>query len=349
MSKTSSKNKMQLGGENTLFFVVLISFLLLVFFYWNKTWDDSAITLAFSRNLVKYGDIIPSQFSDRVEGYSTFLWMIINTLFFLLGFGEDTVLSIAKILSTTLAVINITLFWWLVQEKIEQSFYKFFILILYAINLQTVASAVFGMETALYALLVLVSYLLFQNRKQSKLAYTAFTLTASLLILIRHEGPLFLIPFVVEIFRDNPKKFFQEPFLYFWGVVFSTYHFWHFAYFGEFLTNPMIAKGQLPYRPDFVSLTSVLFYYLYPFFRFVAVYPLLIILLGICLFRSRSSKEISPTKKDTDFSLIYGIALIGLFIMLLTGRSWNADADRLSYPALAFLFLSGFNTPPLAA
>lgn len=335
--------RVQSEGKNALVLLVLISFFLIVLFYWGNTWDDSAITLAFSRNLVRYGDIVPSQFSDRVEGYSTFLWMLINAAFFYFGLGEEMVLAIAKVISTSLTFANLLLFWKMVQEKITSSFYQIVIFILYTINLQTVTSAVFGMETALYAFLVLVSYLLFRIRNRSTIAYISFSLAASLLILIRHEGFLFLIPFVIETIRTNPKNFLREPYLCFWGGTFFTYHIWHFSYFGEYLTNPMIGKGQFPYRPEFAAFMDVVSYYLYPFFRFVAIYPFLILILGIFFIRSRSKKKNYSTKKDADFYLIYGIALTGLFIMLITGRSWNADADRLSYPALAFLFLALFH------
>lgn len=332
--------KARLGSENALFLLVLLFFLFLVLFYWEKTWDDSAITLAFSRNLVKYGDIIPSQFSDRVEGYSTFLWMMINALYFLAGMGEDMVITVAKVTSTILAIANILLFWRLAREKIKQPFYKYVLLVLYTINLQTVTSAVFGMETALYALLVMGSYLLFRVRSQSKIKYIGFIAVSSMLILIRHEGVLFLVPFLVEAIRTNPKQFWREPFIYSWGGVLLAYHTWHITFFGDLLTNPMIAKGQPPYRPELDSLIDLSSYYLYPFFRFTAIYPFLILLIGIYLIRLRNHKEVRHFATDADFSLINGIALMGLFIMLITGRAWISDADRLSYPALAFLFLT---------
>ena len=325
-------------GEKIFFLIVLFVFLALVVLYWGNTWDDSAITLAFSRNLAKYGDITPSQFSDRVEGYSTALWMFINTGFFLLGLSEQSVLVLAKCISTFLTLINILLFWRLLQENTTNGFYRFVFFILYVINLQTVTAAVFGMETALYALLVMTSYLLFRKKNDSRLAYFTFTAVASLLIIIRHEGPLFLIPFVLETIRVEPRRFWREPYLHVWAIVFLAYHAWHFAFFGEFLTNPMIAKRQPPYRPEFSSALDLFSYYLFPFSRFLAVYPFLVLLLAVYFIRLRNLRP-APVASKQEWYLIYGIAFAGVFIMLVTGRSWNADADRLSYPALSFTFL----------
>lgn len=321
-----------------LFPVALLIFLALVAFYWKNTWDDSAITLAFSRNLVKYGDIIPSQYSDRVEGYSSALWMFINAGFFMLGLGEKSVLLIAKAISTILGLINILLFWQLLNEKITNGFYKSAVIVLYVINLQTITAAVFGMENALYALLVMGSYLLYKRRNNSRLTYAAFTVTTSLLVLIRHEGSLFLIPFVVDALYIESKRFWREPFLYVWAVIFLAYHSWHFSFFGELLTNPMIAKRQPPYLAELHSAMDFFLYYLFPFFRFIAIYPFLVIVTGISFIRSRSLMS-APVAPDKDRYLVLGIAFVGGFIMLITGVSWNNDAERLSYPALAFIFI----------
>jgi hypothetical protein len=184
---------------------------------------------------------------------------------------------------------------------------------------------------------VLVSYIMYKKRDQSRLVYIGFTFTSSLLILIRHEGALFLIPFVIETLREKPKSFYKELFLYFLVGVFLVYHVWHFAYFGELLTNPMIAKRQPPYVPDLSSSVWWVIYYLFPFFRAIAVYPILFALLGFNLIFFLRGQGRQKKPKD---SLMLGIALTGMFIMLITGMSWNADADRLSYPALAFLLLA---------
>lgn len=324
------------GAAKILIPVIFAVFGLLLVQFWHRTWDDSAITLGFSRNLVKYGDILPSQYSDRVEGYSTFLWMIINAFFFWLGFTEDQVLQTAKSLSTLLAIVNIGILHRLAVEKIKQPIYQILILALYAVNATTVGSAVFGMETALYAALVLVSYVMYGRRERSPADYAAFSFVASLLILVRHEGALFLAPFVLVALRNGPKSFLKEPFIQYWTLVFIVYHLWHFLYFGEILTNPMMAKSQWPYRPDLTSPADVLNYYLEPFAELISHYilGLVLVVTGLLGFGHR----LVDIGRDADWDLIAWIGLIGLFIMLLTGFRWGA-AQRLSYPALPFLLL----------
>ena len=88
---------------------ILALHVIFVGLHWQYTWDDSAITLAFSRTLVATGEIRPTPLSDRVEGYSTFLWMCLMTLPSLLGLDASQLLFSAKLLTVLLNSIN-TLF-----------------------------------------------------------------------------------------------------------------------------------------------------------------------------------------------------------------------------------------------
>jgi hypothetical protein len=330
--------KVQSGMDLRAFAVLLILglYAVILVHYWPKTWDDSAITLAFSRNLVRYGDIIPSQFSDRVEGYSSFLWMLVNAIFFSFGLRQDHVLGIAKGLSASLTLINIVLFWNLARHYIRSSVYQLMALSLYVINVRTISSAVFGMETPLYATLVMLSCQLYLNRDKSTAVGVLFALAGSLLILIRHEGILFLLPFVLDTFIRDRKGFLRTPFIYMWICIFLAYQGWHFLYFQEFLTNPMLAKGQWPYRPEFSSLSAVFGYYLFPFVEFALSYISLLTLFSIYLIRTKGEFVFNPAYSA--WRVFGWISLSGVLVIILVGGSWDAAA-RLSYPALPFLLL----------
>jgi hypothetical protein len=322
--------------KTILFLIALLLFLVLVVRAWPTTWDDSGITLAFSRNLARYGDIVPTAQTNRVEGYSSFLWMLINSFFFKIGLDVNTVLFIAKSLATIFAVANITLFWKLIRENIMTPAYQVGALFLYAVNSYTVMSAVDGMETSLYALLVLLSYYLYKKRNSSSADLVRFCLASSLLILIRHEGAIFLIPFGLAILYEQRAKIFSEPCLYVWGAVFLAYHGWHYAYFGELLTNPMLAKRFWPYRPTFDNFASIATFYLTPLFDFLFRYISIFILLVSSYLYKIIVRRLGPKKELNN--LIILIAISSLFIMCITGANWGAAA-RLSYPGLPFLFV----------
>ncbi len=326
--------------NNVVLVITLTLFLLLVIRAWPTTWDDSGITLAFSRNLARYGDIVPTALSARAEGYSSFFWMILNALFFRIGFNENTVLFIAKILATLFAVLNIYLFWKLIRANINTPLYRIMALGLLSINSYTIASAVDGMETSLYAFLVLISYLLFKKRASGKTAYILFSILASLLILIRHEGTLFLIPFVLVTWMEKGKSITRQPFLYFWAIVFFTYHAWHYTFFGELLTNPMLAKRFWPYRPEIDSVATFAIFYLSPLFDLIFRYLGLFLLLPTYLILNKKYARLDPEKEN--WNCVLFIVLISIFIMLITGANWGAAA-RISYPGLPFLLLFLFS------
>lgn len=315
---------------------ILSVYLLLVARAWPFTWDDSGITLAFSRNLARYGEISPTPLTSRVEGYSAFLWMIINAGLFRAGLDQVSVLTYAKSMATILSITNILLLWKLIKSIIQTTVFQVACLVLFAINSYTIAAAADGMETSLYAFLVIISFLLFKKRYAGRLNYALFGIVSSLLILIRHEGFLFLIPFFLLILRERGKNILKEPVVYTWAVIFFGYQTWHYSYFGEFLTNPMLAKRFWPYKIEFETPLYFFIYYLSPLVDFAYRYVGVLFLL-ITYFISEKKFHKANLAKENDelIILIIGVTII---IMTITGANWRA-AGRLSYPGLAFILL----------
>lgn len=315
---------------------ILVIYLLLVARAWPFTWDDSGITLAFSRNLARFGKIVPSAFSDRVEGYSAFLWMIFNAAIFKVGFGENSVLFIAKFFTTALSITNIILLWVLIRSNIKSTLFQWACLSFYAINSYTIAAAADGMETSLYASLVLLSYLLYKHKNSGKIYYALFVLISSLLILIRHEGFLFLIPFFIQLLRERGRNILIEPAIITWAAVIIVYHTWHYLYFGEYLTNPMLAKRFWPYKADISNAVNFIIYYLSPLIDFAYHYLGIIFLAAVYFILEKKFQHFEPMRENEPLILL--IILVSILIMIITGANWRA-AGRLSYPGLVFILL----------
>jgi len=322
---------------------MMAAFLFFVARAWGNTWDDSGITLAFARNLAKYGDLVSTPLTGRVEGYSTFLWMILNAGFFRLGLGPNIVVGLAKILATGIAILNIFLFWQLLNRFIQTPFYRYVALGLFALSPITLSAAVDGMETSLYCFLVLTAFMLYPKRAQSLANWLGFATASSLIILIRHEGPLFLLPFVAATLFQNPKSFFRQKFLYGWPSIFLIYHAWHFLTFGELLTNPMLAKRFWPYHPNPTTLLQFALYYLTPLIELIQQnWFAFLFSAGFFLFKkSRHENILIPISPER--TLINFLALMGIFVILITGSNFGA-ALRLSYPAYPFILLFLFFT-----
>src|SRR5258708_1418353 len=66
-----------LWASRGLVVLALLAQVFVAWRFWELTWDDSAITLGFSRTFAYTGRIEPTPGSGIVEGYSTTLWMLL--------------------------------------------------------------------------------------------------------------------------------------------------------------------------------------------------------------------------------------------------------------------------------
>ena len=317
--------------------ISLIGLLVFVSALWRYTWDDSAITLAFARNLVRYGDIIASQYGDRVEGASSMLWMLIQALWFMLGLSQDNVLIAAKLLSTALVIVNMLLCAQLAQRLLSSRFTRTIAVCSYMLCSTTIFAAVDGMETALYATLVLSMALIAEQRRAHRLHSIAFTMLGAILVTIRHEGILFLIPFAIAAFRVNWRAALRDPHWYIMAGAALCYHGWHYWYFGDLLTNPMHAKHYWPYSLSTTSLLERLQYHLYPLLEAGFIHLPLIVFIAIIAIPGKIV-EVARRVQSQQCDLAMYLAATGLAIYILIGDNFSA-AHRLAYPALPFLMI----------
>jgi hypothetical protein len=317
--------------------ISLIGLLIFVSALWRYSWDDSAITLAFARNLARYGDIIASQYGDRVEGSSSALWMLIHALWFTLGLSQDNVLTAAKLLSTALVIVNMLLYAQLAQRLLSSRFTRTIAVCGYMLCSTTIFAAVDGMETALYATLVLSMALIAEQRPTRRLHSIAFTVLGALLVVIRHEGILFLIPFAIAAFRVNWRAALRDPHWYLWVGAALCYHGWHYWYFGDLLTNPMHAKHYWPYGLSTPSLLERVQYHLYPLLEAGFMHLPLIVFIAIIAIPGKIVEAAQRVQSQQSDRAVY-LAATGLAIYILIGDNFSA-AHRLAYPALPFLII----------
>jgi hypothetical protein len=317
--------------------ISLIGLLVLVSALWRHTWDDSAITLAFARNLVRYGDIIASQYGDRVEGSSSMLWMLIHAFWFTRGFSPDSVLVAAKLLSTALVIVNMLLCVQLAQRSLSNRSTRTIAVCGYMLSSTTIFAAVDGMETALYATLVLSMALIAEQRPTRRLHSIAFAILGALLVVIRHEGVLFLIPFAIAAFRVNWRAALRDPQWYVLAGAALCYHGWHYWYFGDLLTNPMHAKHYWPYGLSTTSLLERVQYHLYPLLEAGFIHLPLIVFISIVAIPGTFVEEARRVQSQQSDLATY-LAATGLAIYILIGNNFGA-AHRLAYPALPFLII----------
>ena len=92
-----------------VFIVAFLSQIIVAWRFWAITWDDSAITLGFSRTFALTGHIEPTPGSGIVEGYSTTLWMLLMALAAKFVGTPAALVAVAKISTLILNLANLLL------------------------------------------------------------------------------------------------------------------------------------------------------------------------------------------------------------------------------------------------
>jgi len=228
-----------LWASRGLVVLALLAQIFIAFRFWALTWDDSAITLGFSRTFAHTGRIEPTPGSGIVEGYSTTLWMLLMAAAAKVISSPFALLAFAKISTLVLNLINILLIrYWFASWTTETlanlvagivgctlMFYE-------TIN---------GMETPLIMTLVLVMLILFPA--VSRAGRFWYIVAGSALLLMRWEAAWLLAPFVLA---ERNRRRVVLPVLC-WTLLFVASNAARWLYFGDLLPNTVIAKQSFPY------------------------------------------------------------------------------------------------------
>jgi hypothetical protein len=228
---------------------VAVAFLAQIVIAWRfryLTWDDSAITLGFSRTFALTGRIEPTPGSGIVEGYSTTMWMLLMALAAKFSAAPAFLLATAKLSTLLLNLANIWLIrrWLLswtneVSANLVAGFVGCTLMFYETIN---------GMETPLLLFLVLLMLLLL--RAKGPLARIGYLIAGSAFLLTRWESAWLLVPFVLV---DIPARR-RLTSAFTWLSVFLFSNLIRWRYFGSLLPNTIIAKHGVPYSPATPSL-----------------------------------------------------------------------------------------------
>ncbi len=215
---------------------------------WIFTTDDSYITFRYAANLAHGLGLSFNPGLGRVEGYTSFLWMLIMSVPHLLNFG---VLSFAKLLGVlamlgTMALMAVFLAH---AGPLYQRSYRVaaagLAVLFFALLPETAVHAVSGMETAAYTFLltglVTLTYLALQGKRR---AANWLPLAALLTGLMRPEGNLVAVLMLTAALALQRQK---RPFALRVAVLYLlpglAYFLWRWSYFGVFLPLPFYVKS----------------------------------------------------------------------------------------------------------
>jgi arabinofuranosyltransferase len=228
-----------IGIAMSLFFVILISL------YYNFVLDDAYIIYRYAKNLAHNKGLVWNVSEDPVEGYTSFLWVILNSLAIRFHLSPAIFSKIVSSLSA-LAIIWILVFisknanWWLEIIFIGAiALCPFFAFL-----------AMQGMETIFVALLLLIAALLsivIISRPSKKNIFYIYGIML-LCFLTRPDTAIFsfglLVGLIIMFLLNRDYKIIRVFLLI--GIIFviigSIYMIWRISYFGYFFPNTFYIK-----------------------------------------------------------------------------------------------------------
>ncbi|MEW6251177.1 MAG: hypothetical protein AB1716_11055 [Planctomycetota bacterium] len=225
----------------------------------HDTWDDAAITLGYARTLAETGQVRFGHFGERVEGFSSPLWMLVCAGLALIWRGPDDLLLAAKLLAGLLYLANAGLICALVRRCAGAGAGRAAAW-LYGTAAIAIVSIPDAMENHLFLslhLLLALTYLRLRDGVTRPWACTAgLGLLLALLVICRPEGVLTCAAFGAAFALEWRRLAAPARSAALCGGALATilvlcFAIWRVVYFGSPLPNTVYAKMWPPYAAAF--------------------------------------------------------------------------------------------------
>jgi hypothetical protein len=268
-------------------------FILLGLNFYHFLVDDVYISLRYARNLADgYGLVFNTDGSTPVEGYTNFLWVMMEALLFVAGLPDESILHIIRIVGIVFGT-GVVIVTYKLMRLLEFEHHTSLIAILLLCVLPEFSFwSVGALETTLYMFLLMLSLYVYISERKAGRDHVWSMVLLFLLALTRPEG--FFIAGVIILYhlvhgfiKNDGKRTFLKilPGLILFFILFGAYFIWRFNMYGYLFPNTFYAKK--------ISYLSQLFYRSQEINRFVGpLFPLFAIAsIGFFQFHKNFSYE----------------------------------------------------------
>jgi tetratricopeptide (TPR) repeat protein len=215
--------------------------------------DDSFITFRYIRNLVQ-GHGLVWNIGERVEGYTTFLWTILLAIPAYLGIDLITAsqwLGVAFGIAVIYFMFRMT---HVLHPGTEQPLFALVGGAFFAANSAAAYWSISGMETSMFAFLLLLGCLFFLRERFAPAGFGYTPLIFVLLSLTRPEGMflfgLAMLFYLVEVLRGKEisrpagiKRIVVWSLMY--AIPIGLFMAWRLSYYGYLFPNTYYAKAGI--------------------------------------------------------------------------------------------------------
>lgn len=206
--------------------------------------DDVFIFYRYAENLA-HGLGFAFNPPERVEGVTSLLWPLLLSLFARLSLSPESVAPLASLLAGSLVVWRLPLISARLQGREGVEWRDLWAAALTAAVAPFAYWSYSGMETALFALLLLLTIELFLSH--ATLSFYASALVAAAAVTVRPEMMALLPGFVLyEILKTRRTRHQVLCWTAIVAVLIGALFVWRFSYFGYWLPNTYYAKRGHP-------------------------------------------------------------------------------------------------------
>ncbi len=233
--------------KNFLSVLVICCFaLVFIFSNWVGVVDDAYIFFRYAHN-IRLGHGYVFNIGQPVEGATSVSWTLLLAALDVIHIPPE---SSVKILGTLCVLAILVVIGLHCGKSGISGFSVLTVLALLVFNKNFLLSIMLGLETGLYALLLLIFCVLIQRYMEQDDASSSIALggVGILLCLTRPEaaGILVLVGCGMVLFRSPHRKFLLTP-IVIWIVGLLLVTIWRWATFGDFIPNSARAKSVLEF------------------------------------------------------------------------------------------------------
>jgi hypothetical protein len=243
--------------ERGWYLLALVPIVLALFFSvfaLKDSWDDGAITAAFSQTWAHVGKIALTPGSAVVEGFSSVLWFLVLSVPSFFGHHPDAGIVWMKVAAACAAVVSLRMIYLIAWRQFGDRGAAIVCVLIFACCKPTLTEIQNGMEMNLAALLLmLLFYVLTREEERGRIVYAS--LLGFLLLLTRFEMPFTLLllgcGFGYAAIRGRRGAVSLGRL----GVIaiavivsFLCISVWRHGEFGSWMPNTVYAKRFAPYR-----------------------------------------------------------------------------------------------------
>lgn len=241
--------------------IIFISFLLMWFYVEMRKYycegglslplDDPFIFFQYARNMAD-GHFFKYNIEDKpTTGVTSLLWQILLCFGFILGFHEMKIIYWSLFLSLIILILS-GISAYLIGKRLVSHHLGIIASLIVLLNGPFLWAVFSGMDTGLFGMLILLSFLSFLTRN-----FILFSLSSSLMVISRPEGfilyfpCLFILLFNQMLLPKNEKaSIAQIPLFFIPMIVGGFWFFLNFIFTGSPSFNTMVAKSAIT-RSDF--------------------------------------------------------------------------------------------------